>query len=309
MALNLREPNPALQQERRWRWERNQRRRSAAVAGRAMTEEAESIRSFDNQLPSLNNESSGTSRLMFHPTQPYLLVADAEKTVSVWDYQAGRKVLALDNGNPAPSRISSLHFANEQAGDTPLLLVGSDDGAMRVWRGSFGDATEGEAQAPTLLTAWHALSGLVAGRAGPGMVSSWRQAEGLLLASGEVGTIRVWDMERELQRQDIATGACVTCLSDLPSVPAVVAAGRADGEVCLYDMRVSGGGKAVLSCAEHSEWVVDLFPQEQSSSLLMSGSGAGDVKLWDIRKASASSAPSSAGPSQPHPLLRVCPAG
>ena len=96
-------------------------------------------------------------------------------------------------------------------------------------------------------------------------------------------------------------GACVTCLSDLPSVPAVVAAGRADGEVCLYDMRVSGGGKAVLSCAEHSEWVVDLFPQEQSSSLLMSGSGAGDVKLWDIRKASASAAPS-AGAPQAHPL-------
>lgn len=157
-----------------------------------------------------------------------------------------------------------MNIANEQ--NSPLLIIGSDDGAVRVWRGSFDDQDRPEDAAqtqpwkqPELLTAWHALSGLVPGDAGPGLVTNWRQSDGLLLASGNTGTIRIWDMEHERQRQDIATDASITCLSGLPLAPAVVAAGRTDGGITLYDIRADGNGKAVIAYKEHTEWVVDLF--------------------------------------------------
>ena len=161
-----------------------------------------------------------------------------------------------------------MDIANEQ--NSPLLIIGSDDGAVRVWRGTFDDADQSgpeesvqhqlrQWQHPELLTAWHALSGLVPGSAGPGLVTNWRQSDGLLLASGDAGIIRIWDMEHERQRQDIATDASITCLSGLALAPAVVAAGRTDGRITLYDIRVGGNGKAVVACKEHTEWVVDLF--------------------------------------------------
>lgn len=166
-----------------------------------------------------------------------------------------------------------MNIANEE--NSPLLIIGSDDGAVRVWRGTFDDQdrTEDSAQnqlrqwkQPELLTAWHALSGLVPGDAGPGLVTNWRQSDGVLLASGNVGIIRIWDMEHERQRQDIATDASITCLSALPIAPAVVAAGRTDGGIALYDIRVDGNGKAVVAYKEHTEWVVDLFslPNQRS---------------------------------------------
>jgi WD40 repeat protein len=172
-----------------------------------------------------------------------------------------------------------MNIANEQHG--PLLMIGSDDGAVRVWRGTFEDDADDTSsssgldsqqarrqQQPELLTAWHALSGLVPGAAGPGLVTNWRQSDGLLLASGDVGTIRIWDMEHEHRRQDIATDVSITCLSGLTAAPAVVAAGRADGGVTLYDIRMSGNGKAVVACKEHTEWVVDLFaPPHQRSAV------------------------------------------
>ncbi len=226
-----------------------------------------------------------------------------------------------------------MNIANEQ--NSPLLIIGSDDGAVRVWRGTFDDEDRAEESAqnqrwqPELLTAWHALSGLVPGDAGPGLVTNWRQSDGLLLASGNVGTIRIWDMEHERQRQDIATDASITCLSGLPFAPAVVAAGRTDGGITLYDIRLDGNGKAVVAYKEHTEWVVDLFslPNQRFACTpshcycrwtalywlgyyqtfivwihldthvctrmfcreceLVSGSGAGDVKFWDIRMSSS----------------------
>lgn len=181
-----------------------------------------------------------------------------------------------------------MNIANEQ--NNPLLIVGSDDGAVRVWRGTFDDADQVDAHVdgsgrqqpprtqqrqwkqPELLTAWHALSGLEPGTPGPGLVTNWRQSDGLLLASGDVGTIRIWDMEHERQRQDISTDASITCLSGLPAAPAIVAAGRADGGITLYDIRVDGNGKAVVACKEHTEWVVDLFslPSQRSADCLAS---------------------------------------
>jgi hypothetical protein len=225
LSENCCEPDPALEQRRRWRWRRARRTTlraagviSAVAAGggstagrlrRSLEEEANAIASFDHQLPSLNSAddvgtgqgrgaalslqsgsggSRGTSHTIFHPTEPLLIAADdSGPQISVWNYKQGRKVVSLDNANPAPARITALGLANEH--DRPLLIVGSDDGMVRLWESVHGlkageldlDSSQGaevtEAPPPPYLcTGWQALSGLTPGARGPGLVVHWRQA-------------------------------------------------------------------------------------------------------------------------------------
>ena len=99
MKENLREPDPAVLQAKRWRWERDLAHNTAQIQRRGGfqgngAEEGRTIASFDNQLAPLNTEGGGTSRLMFLPNQPYLLAADEEHTVSVWDYAAVSHTIA-----------------------------------------------------------------------------------------------------------------------------------------------------------------------------------------------------------------------
>jgi len=87
------------------------------------------------------------------------------------------------------------------------LITGTVNGVIKVWK----DFVE---ETPELVTSWKALQDLP-NRPGPGMVLDWQQQHGLLMASGDLGIIRVWDLERELAVQDIISGSesCVTSLA------------------------------------------------------------------------------------------------
>lgn len=140
------------------------------------------------------------------------------------------QVAAFGNHNPASSRITSLGLVNEH--DKALLLVGNDDGTVRLWA---------DCQHPDdidLRSGWNALSGLESGRRGPGLIVHWRQMDGVLVAAGDTDTIRIWDMSHELARQDLVTSSSVTCMAAVPSMPNLFAAGRVDGRIHLYDVRV-----------------------------------------------------------------------
>ena len=77
--------------------------------------------------------------------------------------------------------------------DRPLLIVGSDDGMVRLWESVHGlkageldqaasqsaEVTEASSPPPPYLcTGWQALSGLSPGARGPGLVVHWRQVRG-----------------------------------------------------------------------------------------------------------------------------------
>ena len=72
-----------------------------------------------------------------------------------------------------------------------------------------------------------------------GMVLEWEQATGLLYAGGDVRHIRVWDTHKEVNIQDIPTGAdsCVTCLTSDSADRSLLIAGCGDGTIRLYDRR------------------------------------------------------------------------
>lgn len=50
----------------------------------------------------------------------------------VWDWERSVRIGHLNNQQPKAARITSLEFLNGH--DDALLLVGCDDGSVRVWR-------------------------------------------------------------------------------------------------------------------------------------------------------------------------------
>lgn len=61
------------------------------------------------------------------------------------------------------SRVTALEFINSH--DIALLMAGSDDGTIRIWKNYFTYNMLG--REPTLLTAWHALADAQLANKGP----------------------------------------------------------------------------------------------------------------------------------------------
>jgi hypothetical protein len=72
---------------------------------------------------------------------------------SIWDWLSGCKLSYCSNHGSKASRITSLQFVNSH--DVSLLLVGSDDGTVRLWN-NYTLAQQG--LEPGLVTAWQALA-------------------------------------------------------------------------------------------------------------------------------------------------------
>lgn len=99
----------------------------------------------------LNAEWEGTSCVAFHQYETMLLAADLHRTVGVWNYavdeERGRERLnTFSNDNPPGTKITQLEVINDAA--VSLLLVATDEGVVRIWRGVH---EEGRQQ---LVTAW-----------------------------------------------------------------------------------------------------------------------------------------------------------
>merc|ERR1711935_450948 len=104
------------------------------------------------------------SLLEFHPFDPYIAVADGKDSINVWNWQEGHMTQALKNTNPPGSRITSMRFIN--AHDDSLMMVGSNEGVVRIWRN--WDGVDGEA--PAVVSGWRALSDLLPSTRGSGLV-------------------------------------------------------------------------------------------------------------------------------------------
>ncbi|CAH3037121.1 unnamed protein product [Porites lobata] len=269
------DPQSQLHLEREWRFERNSKVRREAAKQQARTGK------IDDQI-FINKNTSAPGVLRFHPYEPYLAVAD-RGGVSVWNWDQGVRINYINNNNPKISRITSMDFLN--AHDLTLLLTGTDDGSVRVWRNIEGDNYSDKSL--EMVTAWQALSGMLPSTrgSGSGLVVGWEQQTGILLASGDVRFIRVWDTQREMRMQDIPTGAdsCVTSLACDSVGRSLLIAGCGDGSVRLFDRRLPPSDSRVMALREHAGWVTNVFLQRGGDCNIISGSVAGDVKFWDPR--------------------------
>ncbi|CAB3987511.1 regulatory-associated of mTOR-like [Paramuricea clavata] len=231
---------------------------------------------LDDQI-FINKNPSPPGVLRFNPYEPHLAVAD-KSGVNIWNFDNGTRLNHFENGNPKPTRITAMELLNSH--DLPLLLTGSNDGGVRIWR----NYTQGE---PELVTAWQALSSLLPFKRGngSGLVVNWEPQTGWLMASGDVRHIRVWDTQREIKLQDIPTGAesCVTSLVSDYVGRSLLVVGCGDGSVRLFDRRLPPNDSRVMTMREHQSWVVNVVLERSTSESIISASVDGMVKFWDPR--------------------------
>eukprot|EP00339_Tiarina_fusa_P008681 CAMPEP_0117002690 /NCGR_PEP_ID=MMETSP0472-20121206/4270_1 /TAXON_ID=693140 ORGANISM="Tiarina fusus, Strain LIS" /NCGR_SAMPLE_ID=MMETSP0472 /ASSEMBLY_ACC=CAM_ASM_000603 /LENGTH=870 /DNA_ID=CAMNT_0004703111 /DNA_START=1121 /DNA_END=3733 /DNA_ORIENTATION=- len=236
---------------------------------------------FDTQVSLMNDsETEVVALAKFHPTEPLCVVADDKNRISVWNWEESAKVNSFSNQNGSNTRISSLCLANTQS--QFLVLVGSSNGIIRVWR----DVSE----KPKLVSAWRALSDSSSPTHSrrSGLIFDWNQANGHLITAGNAPIIRIWDVERELSIQDVPTGTettCVTSLSHQPgsSTNSLLVAGCGDGSLKLFDVRMSqkNGVTAVLD--GHRGWILGTPTPQGNIHTIASGDTSGEVKFWDCR--------------------------
>lgn len=74
---------------------------------------------------------------------------------SIWDWHTGTKLTYHASRGNRPSRVTAMEFINSH--DVALLMAGSDDGSIRVWKNYYNNMLGRE---PVLLTAWQALADL-----------------------------------------------------------------------------------------------------------------------------------------------------
>jgi len=235
--------------------------------------------------------TESTSLLLFHPFEPTIVIADDKDGISVWDRDTAQRISSFKNSSQDyfTSRTTSISLVNEN--DTALLLVGSDDGIVRVWANYDEPSQTAQGNELRLVSAWRALPSLVPGGRGSGLVHKWQQMTGHLFVSGDAGFIRIWDLESETAIQDVNTGSdtCVTTLCSSADNQNHIIAGCGDGTVRIFDSRVAGRFGSLLTFYDHKDWVINLnSPRLSDGKKIISGSIQGDVKFIDI------SAPTSA---------------
>lgn len=112
------------------------------------------------------------------------------KPSSIWDWKQQTRLNRFSNGNPKGSKINEARFINED--DQALLMTGSSDGVVKVFRG-YDSHKEVE-----LVSAFRALTDLVPSNKNAGLVFDWQQGQGKIIVAGDVRVIRVWNAATEI---------------------------------------------------------------------------------------------------------------
>ena len=73
-----------------------------------------------------------TTRMIFHPYEKTLVCATGSENIVVWDWAAQKRLKTFPNKSRLSTRITSFLFSNEY--DDTHLIVGSDDGTVKVWK-------------------------------------------------------------------------------------------------------------------------------------------------------------------------------
>lgn len=261
------DPESKEYQQKEWRFLRNAQRRAAALAERRKLASARlEEQMFSPRCPSV------PICLAFHPYEAELCVAHRD-SYSLWD-DHGANLSTHQNDNPSQTRITALTYLN--AHDVSLLLLGSDDGAVRVWR-NYNSSSKRQ-----LVAAFQALGDVPMTARGSGMVLDWDQATTTLITSGDVKVIRVWDTNQEKKVLDMPTGADypITSLS-IDHEGSLLVAGCGDGTIRVYDRRLPPTECRIMTLREHSSWIVNVHLNVRERRIT-SGCVTGDVRFWEL---------------------------
>jgi regulatory associated protein of mTOR len=157
------EPGSLEYNKRLWRRTRNEQ----IINETQPLKEIAGVSHWQNTLTLLDNEGHQPVKLLFHQFEPHLVISDDRDGVFVWDWHQHSRLNSFSNGNKDGAKITSTVFLNED--DVALLMVGSSDGILKIYR-NYESPQDIE-----LLTAWRALSDLVPSNRSSGLVVEWQQ--------------------------------------------------------------------------------------------------------------------------------------
>ncbi|KAH3763755.1 regulatory-associated protein of mTOR [Pelomyxa schiedti] len=251
---------------------------------------------LQSELAILNQITVPAVSLLFHPFLDIIIVADEQSQISTFDITsqaqsdselmlmgfrggnsvtgsapsntAGRPRSCFANMNPIGSRITTMSLVNEQ--DDDMLIVGSEDGVVRVWKNY-------REEKPVVVSAWRALPKFSQTQS-VGLLFDWLD-QGLLLAAGVSAVARVWDITKELPVLEIPTESkhAVTAVSCDKNGGKTYAIGCGDGIVRIFTLM------------EHKSWIANVgLP---CSTQIYTASGITEtvkpeIKIWDLSNTS-----------------------
>lgn len=137
-----------------------------------------------------------------------------------------------------------------------------------------------------------------------GMSCQWLPSRAhLAVGGGRCPYIRLWDVQRQqcIASHEFNTGARhpdgssahpghVTTMSSAWPGTHIIMVGTSRGAIQVLDTRMGSGtrrdaGAVVLTLHEHKKWVVNVAQARSGAAYaLISGSVAGDVRFWDLRR-------------------------
>ena len=234
---------------------------------------------------------------------------------SIWDHQTTRLISRFSAANPPGTRLTTLRFINED--DSALLLLGSSDGILKVYRNydrqPLPPATPLSPRLPThsypkkpveLVTSFRALTDVIQSTKNAGVVVEWMQGQGKALVAGDVRVIRVWNVATECCTVDIParSSSPLTSLTSDAVAGQIFVAGFGDGAIRVFDQRLKPTVSMVRMWREHNQWITGVHMQRGGIRELVSGSREGTVRLWDLRSDKSIAPPVSAFDPLQQPL-------
>ena len=267
------EPGSADYNQRLWRRTRNEK-----IISESQPLKSAAGSSKWTRLEGFISNPTQPMRMTFHQFDDHLAVADDKDTMTIWDWSRNEMLSRFSNDNPTGSRINDARFVNEDD-HMPLLMVGSSDGVLKVYRQYW------DMQLAKVVTAWRVLTELIPSNRNAGLVFDWQQSSGKVLAAGDTKVIKIWNAATENCVQDIParSSSCVTSLTSDQVAGDVFVAGFGDGVVRVFDTRVHAKSAMVRAWREHKQWITGVRMQRGGVRELVSASRAGEVRLWDLR--------------------------
>ncbi|XP_052176881.1 regulatory-associated protein of TOR 1-like isoform X3 [Diospyros lotus] len=233
------------------------------------------------QIPSWDTKfETGTKAILLQPFFPVVIAADETERIRIWNYEENTLLNSFDNHDYPRKGISKLCLLNEL--DDSLLLVGSCDGNVRIWKDF---SLRGKQK---LVTAFSSIQGHRPGVRSVNAVVDWQQQSGYLYASGETSSIMIWDLEKEQLVNSIPSSSeySISALSASQAHGGQFVAGFVDGSVRLFDIRAPE--RIVCSARPHAssiERVVGIgFQPGLDPAKIVSASQAGDIQILDVRR-------------------------
>lgn len=277
------DPESSLHWVREWLYNRNVEVRSESERQRetlktGMCKLDEPVVDFRTNFP--------PNLIYFHPYNAQLAVA-GQRHIQMQDLMTNTSLCPIEIRDKRYHRSIFTTIAYINAHEHALLLAGTDDGSLRV----FKDIDDG--RGVRLVTSWRALREVGSGtpqtrvRNPSKFCMAWEQKERVIAVSGGMSPIvRLWDAHRELQIRDFdtCTNAQTTCLNYDPRNPHLLSGGFTDGSVRMFDTRTSSA--LVIAFKEQSRKIMDCQIHDEGGFIghLVAGSEDGQIRILDPRK-------------------------